>query len=160
MNKSTQIHALEIDEFSDDNYILLGIHTTLEEYKLAYFLNQQLKTQFKRAAYNLDFKNKNNDASFAVYEHENMVFSQFWFLINNQCVDTLSTSSIGFFKDHAVTSYLIPEKKKIDFFLKLEGDFDNSYVVKLIDKMTKIPQVITTYQIPPHSLKSKDFLIF
>ena len=39
-----QIHSLEINDFSDDNYTLIGIHSTLEEYKLAYLLNQKLKT--------------------------------------------------------------------------------------------------------------------
>ena len=39
-----QIHSLELDDFSDDNYTLIGIHSTLDEYKLAYVLNQKLET--------------------------------------------------------------------------------------------------------------------
>ena len=53
-----QIHSLELDDFSDDNYILIGIHSTLDEYKLAYVLNQKLETKFVKATYSLDFENK------------------------------------------------------------------------------------------------------
>lgn len=160
MNKFTQIHTLEIDDFSDDNYVLLGIHTALEEHKLAYLLNQCLETTFKRAAYDLDFENKNNNAFFAVYEYENSSFSEHWFLIKNQCVSALTTTTTGFFETNTVTSYLIPELKKVDFFLKLEGDFDNQYLLKIIDQISSINQVITSYQVFPDSLKSKEFLIF
>ncbi|MFT5761980.1 MAG: hypothetical protein ACI8WA_001104, partial [Polaribacter sp.] len=57
-----QVHSLELNDFSDNNYTLIGIHSTLEEYKLAYVLNQKLNTQFVRAEYSLDFENKNNNA--------------------------------------------------------------------------------------------------
>ena len=79
-----QIHSLELDDFSDDNYTLIGIHSTLDEYKLAYLLNQKLATRFSRAGYNLDFENKNNNASFSIYEFINTKFSHNWFLISNQ----------------------------------------------------------------------------
>ena len=78
-----QIHSLELNDFSDDNYTLIGIHSTLEEYKLAYLLNQKLNTRFVLANYSLDFQNKNNNAIFSIYEFINTKFSQSWFLISN-----------------------------------------------------------------------------
>jgi hypothetical protein len=56
--------------------------------------------------------------------------------------------------------YLIPEKKKVDYFLKLEGDFDYEYIAKTVDQINKINQVITSYTIDSNILKSKEFLIF
>mgnify|MGYP000728263480 FL=1 len=53
-----QIHSLELDDFSDNNYTLIGIHSTLEEYKLAYLLNQKMNTKFAKANFSLDFENK------------------------------------------------------------------------------------------------------
>jgi hypothetical protein len=155
-----QIHSLELDDFSDDNYTLIGIHSTLEEYKLAYLLNKQLKTKFVRANYNLDFENKNNNASFSIYEFLNKKFSHNWFLISNQYTNSSVGISTGLFQTNEITTYLIPEKKKVDFFLKLEGDFEYDFISKTVDEIKSINQVITSYTIDPNLLKSKDFLIF
>jgi hypothetical protein len=155
-----QIHSLELDDFSDDNYTLIGIHSTLEAYKLAYFLNQKLKTKFVRANYNLDFENKNNNASFSIHEFIDTKFSHNWFLISNQYTNNIEGVSSGLFETNEITLHLIPEKKKVDYFLKLEGDFDYEYIVKTIDLINKMNQVITSYTIDPNLLKSKEFLIF
>ena len=155
-----QIHSLELDDFSDDNYTLIGIHTTLDEYKLAYILNQKLETAFVKASYSLDFENKNNNASFPIYEFVNSKFSHSWFLISNQYKEKIEGVSIGLFDANEITTYLIPEKRKVDFFLKLEGDFDYEYIVKVVSEINTINQVITSYTIDPNILKSKEFLIF
>lgn len=155
-----QVHSLELNDFSDNNYTLIGIHSTLEEYKLAYVLNQKLNTQFVRAKYSLDFENKNNNATFSIYEFINTKFSQSWFLISNQFTNYLDGISTGLFPSNEITTYLIPEKKKVDFFLKLEGDFNFDYIAKKVEEINSINQVITSYKIDPNTLKSKDFLIF
>ncbi len=155
-----QVHSLELNDFSDNNYTLIGIHSTLEEYKLAYLLNQKINTRFVRAEYSLDFENKNNNATFSVYEFINTEFSQSWFLISNQYSNHLEETSTGLFKTNEITIYLIPEKKKVDFFLKLEGDFNYDYITKKVEEINSINQVITSYRIDPNTLKSKDFLIF
>ena len=155
-----QIHSLELDDFSDDNYTLIGIHSTLDEYKLAYILNQKLETTFVKANYSLDFENKNNNASFPIYEFINSKFSHSWFLISNQYKEKIKGVSLGLFDASEITTYLIPEKRKVDFFLKLEGDFDYEYIVKVVSEINTINQVITSYTIDPNILKSKEFLIF
>ena len=78
-----QVHSLGIEDFCEEEYALIGIHTTLEDYKLAYLLNQHLKTRFKKAAFNLDFENKNNNASFSIFEYTNLQYDFDWFLISN-----------------------------------------------------------------------------
>ena len=155
-----QIHSLELNDFSDNNYTLIGIHSTLEEYKLAYLLNQKINTRFVRAEYSLDFQNKKNNAAFSIYEFINPKFSQSWFLISNQFTNNLEVASLGLFPSNEITTYLIPEKKKVDFFLKLEGDFNYDYIIKKVEEINSINQVITSYKIDPNQLKSKDFLIF
>jgi len=155
-----QIHSLELDDFSDNTYTLIGIHTTLEEFKLAYSLNQKINTKFEKATYRLDFENKNNNASFSIYEHLNTKFSHNWFLIANQYKNQLQGIKTGLFSTGDVTTYLMPEKKKVDFFLKLEGVFESKFIVKTVNNINAIDQVITSYTINPMTLKSKDFLIF
>ena len=154
------VYALNIDEFSDNNYTLIGIHTVLSEYKLAYLLNLHLKVKFRRATYDLDFTKKNNQSSYAVYEYINKELDYDWYLISNVYKSTKTSISTGLFSESDTVMNLVPEKKKVDFFLKIEGDFDYEYIVKTIEKINQITQIITSYEIEVESLKSKEFLIF
>lgn len=153
------IFALELDDFSDDNYKLIGIHTTLEDYRLAFFLNKFLNAKFKRSPYNLDFKNKNYDASYSIFEYEeNAEIGAEWFLIAN--IFSAKLKSDGLFPESETKAYLIPEKKKVDYFLKIEGDCTYENASKLVEQIQQVPQVITAYIIETNTLKSKEFLIF
>ena len=62
-----QIHALELDDFSEEKYSLIGIHSTLEDYKLAYLLNKNLNTRFYKAKEDLEFVREKKKASFSIY---------------------------------------------------------------------------------------------
>ncbi len=154
------VYALNIDEFSGNDYALLGIHTVLSEYRLAYLLNLHLKVKFRRANFDLDFTKNKNQSSYAVYEYINKELDYNWYLISNVYKSTSTSILTGLFRESDTVVNLVPEKKKVDFFLKLEGDFDYEYIVKTIEKINRIPQIITSYKIEVESLKSKEFLIF
>jgi hypothetical protein len=155
-----QVHSLGIEDFCEEEYALIGIHTTLEDYKLAYLLNQHLKISFKKANFNLDFENKNNNASFSIFEYTNLQYDFDWFLISNSIKEEKATISNGLPLITETKTYLIPEKKNIDFFIKISGDIELELVRKTIQKIKEVNQIITSYQIDKNSLKSKDFLIF
>lgn len=153
-------YALNINEFSANDYALVGIHSVLNEYKLAYLLNKHLHVKFSKANYNLDFTQENNESSYSVYEYTDRELDYDWFLITNVYKSTRKTTSVSLFNESESITRLVPEKKKVDFFLKIEGDFDFEYIVKTIELINKIPQIITSYEVEVESLKSKDFLIF
>jgi hypothetical protein len=153
-------YALNINEFSTNDFALIAIHTVLSEYQLAYLLNKHLHIKFSKASYDLDFTQKKNQASYTVYEYTNTELDYDWFLIANVCKSTIKTASTNLFIESDSISRLIPEKKKVDFFLKIEGGFDFDYIVKTIEIINRIPQIITSYEVEVESLKSKDFLIF
>ncbi len=155
-----QVHSLNFDDFCEDNYTLLGIHTTLEDYKLAYLLNKELKTTFSRAAYDLDFEGKNSNASFPVYKFTDSKYDFDWFLISNIFSNNTNISSENVLFTSETKNYLIPEKKKVDFFLKITGDTNYADVQDALTKIKTIPEVITSYKIDLTTLKSKDSLIF
>jgi len=52
---------------------------------------------------------------------------------------------------------LIPEKREVDFFLKLEGDEKN---LKLLPGLLSIPKVTTAYRLETAKLKSRYNLIY
>lgn len=156
-----QVHSLVLDDFYKEEYSLIGIHTTLEDYKLAYLLNRQLKVNFKKSSFNLDFKNQKNNASFSIFNYTNPTFDFDWFLISNSAKDEEKPSPPNGLLLFAETkTYLIPEKKSIDFFIKIVGDVPVEFLSKTVQKIKEVHQIITSYQIDTNTLKSKDFLIF
>ncbi len=153
----TKIHKL-ICEIEHD-YILIGIHSVLEDYRLAYFLNKTFNISLKRKDKNIVFTNK--EGSFSNYDFEDQVNFSYWSLINNkQVIDVaVEEGNWNIFEEISKTHILIPEKKTTDYFLKIEGSFERSEIEELTNKINAIHRVMTTYRLDPETLKSKDFLI-
>ena len=123
-----QVYALEMDDFCEEPYSLIGIHSTLEDYKLAYLINQNLNTRFYKAIKDLEFKRDKKKASFSIYNYENTNECFDWFLIANSYRRENQTVSNELLLTSETKTYLIPEKKKVDFFLKICGDSEyNKY---------------------------------
>ena len=84
----------------------------------------------------------------------------------NKC-KTSSTNTIasgGLFDDEAskevITKFLIPEFKKVDFFLKIASEYETPPIRKLLMQLNEIDQVISAYTLEQQQIKSKDNLIF
>lgn len=152
--------VLTLDYENEHEYALIGIHTTLEDYRLAFYLNNALNIKLNREATDLDLGT--NKSSFSLYNYECKRSFSSWSLIANKHVFKANTQALTnyLFKENYQTAILIQEKKQIDYFLKIDSDFSNSEFEKIILKVTNIHSVITSYNINPKTLKSKDFLIF
>lgn len=144
----------------EDDYSLIGIHSTEEDYRLAYLLNNCLNFKLTRFKDNLDFKN--STSIFPLFEYKDEANFINYYLINNKYTElTDNQYKEGLFSgNYSTTSYLIPEKKKVDFFLKIEGCNKEDFIKKLVNDLNKINQIITSYSIELISLKSKENLIF
>ena len=155
-----QIHSLGFNDFYEDDFSLIGIHTTLEDYKLAYLLNKNLKINFIKSKENLNFEKIEKPSSFSTFNYYNKEYDSDWVLIANSSKRENQTESNELLLTTETKTYLIPEKKKVDFFIKVSGELGFDFVTKIIDKVKNIEQVITSYPIDKNTLKSKDFLIF
>jgi hypothetical protein len=155
-----QIHSLGFDAVCEEDYHLIGIHTTLEDYKLAYLLNKEIKTSFSRSNFNLDFTKNSAKTSYSLYNYTNTEYDFDWFLISNNYSEENMSLNKGSLFPSEIKNYLIPEKKNIDFFIKIVGELDSLSIEKITTKIKQIPQVITCYAVDYNTLKSKDFLIF
>ena len=155
-----QIHSLGFNDFYEDDFSLIGIHTTLEDYKLAYLLNKNLKINFIKSKENLNFEKTEKPSSFSIFNYYNKEYNSDWVLIANSSKRENQTESNELLLTTETKIYLIPEKKKVDFFIKVSGELGFDFVKKIIDKVKNIEQVITSYPIDKNTLKSKDFLIF
>jgi len=155
-----QIHSLTLDDFSSTDYFLVGIHAAMEDYRLAYLLNLHLHIKLKRSNFDLDSKHSNGSATYSLFEYNNTSTENNWFLISNRYKAKIKSKNLSLFSESQTFTYLIPEKKRVDYFLKLEGDFTSKTIEKTIEKINILPQIITSYTIKTNELKSKESLIF
>ena len=63
------LHKLLVDDYEDLNYSLLAVHCEMDDYRLAYLLNQNLNTQLSRTKEDLDFLT--SLATFSIFEWSN-----------------------------------------------------------------------------------------
>lgn len=151
--------VITLDYEYDHDYDLIGITSTLEDFRLAYFLNEDLQLNLVREPKDLDFSNKN--CSFSLYNYNCKKTYSSWSLLANRHVFVSNTKEVNnLFKEESKISYLINEKKEIDYFLKIIGELDTIQLKQLLVKIKKIKGVIAAYTVNPHKLKSKDFLIY
>lgn len=123
-------------------------------------MNKNLNTSFYKSKEDLKFENQQKNASFSIFNYSNTEYDFDWFLIANSSKRENQTESNELLLISETKAYLIPEKKKVDFFIKISGDLSFSFLSETVDKIKKIDQIITSYSIDKKTLKSKDFLIF
>jgi hypothetical protein len=159
------VHKLDLDEFDEIDYYLVAIHTTLEDYRLAYFINQNLPVNLSKSKEEILISIKEGDTQFSrfYFEDEDNFIS--WNLIQNKNEvvgqkeminqDLFSNSS----QQVATKVYLLPELKKVDYFLKIECD-DDLKIQEILKKLKTIKSLSTVYLVETETIKSKNNLIF
>lgn len=154
----SKIHCIDF-EF-DHDYTLIGIHSILDDYRIAYFLNNNLNIQLRRFKDDLDFHFRN--CSFPLFKFEDESAFTSWSLISNKHVFTENVMADGsnLFPEETKISYLIPEKKQIDYFIKINGLKDDAELSTTLFNINKINHIMASYAIDPMDLKSRDNLIF
>lgn len=159
------IHKLFIDDFEEADYQLIAIHTTLENYRVAYFINQNLPVLLHRNKKDILIGTDKQKTGFSNFHFEDNKKEIFWTLIENKKEVSLPQKSktITLFKEEhefSNTIYFLPEFKNIDFFLKIEGDENQININTIITKLNTIDQITTVYAVDKSRIKSKNNLIF
>ncbi len=157
------LHKLLFDDFNVDTYSLLAIHCTIEDYRVAYLLNKELQINLQRKAQDLDFKYTASSYSLYEWQDENQLTT--WNLVSNVCKKEeeglVSTGSLFDTPNKVLRTHnLIPEYRKVNYFLKIDNDGGFINERQIIQSIQNIPQIATVYSIDVAQLKSKDNLIF
>lgn len=159
------IHKLDLDEFDEIDYHLIAIHTTLEDYRLAYFINQHLPVNLSKSKEEILISIKEGETQFSrfYFDDENNFIS--WNLIQNknEVVGKKEIASQDLFSNSAqevaTKVFLLPELKKVDYFLKIESD-DDLQINEIVKKLKTIKSLSTVYVVDTETIKSKNNLIF
>ena len=150
------IYKLTTSDFESD-YALIAIHSQSEPYKLAYEINLKLNTSLEKSSFDISFKNK--VSVFDLYKHESEIYNTKLYLISNKSIEKENQAkSKLLFNDYSISSFLIPELKKAEFLMKIEGGGFN--IDSLLLKLNKIDSVVSCYRASINNVKSKYNLIF
>ncbi|SOC79222.1 hypothetical protein SAMN06296241_0742 [Salinimicrobium sediminis] len=158
-------HKLVLDEVFEQPYKLIAIHSSVEDYKLAYLLNKHLNLRLARSPKDIDLHMENDHVLFAHFFYEvQQKYCSYHLVSNITRRETMSGSgedSLLFGEHLAVKkSYLLPEFKQVDFLVKIEDELDAVSEKLVISRILEIQQVSTAYAIDFDRIKTKENLIF
>ncbi|CAM2844666.1 IPExxxVDY family protein [Flavobacterium frigoris] len=160
------IHKLDLGEFDEIDYHLIAIHTSLEDYRLAYFINQKLPINLGKSKDEVQINIKEGETKFSrfyYYDSENAIS---WNLIQNknevtqQKKDAIQNLFSNTTLEISTKVYLLPEFKKADYFLKIENTEDTMNLPKIKTILNTIDSISAIYTVDTNQIKSKNNLIF
>jgi hypothetical protein len=160
------IHKLNLGEFDEIDYHLIAIHTSLEDYRIAYFINQKLAINLGKSKDEVQINIKEGETKFSrfyYYDSENAIS---WNLIQNknevsqQKKDAVQNLFSNTVLEISTKVYLLPEFKKADYFLKIENTEDMMNVSQIRTILNTIDSISAVYTVDTNQIKSKNNLIF
>jgi hypothetical protein len=160
------IHKIFIEDFEEEDYHLIALHTSIEDYRLAYFLNRELGIELNKSKYDIPLQIKKVKTSFARFTFEDEKKLILWDLVQNknEIQNTENVSTIDLFSNtknsFTTSAYLLPEYNKVDFFIKIENAANEINIDDIISIISKIDAINLVYSIEKYKIKSKNNLIF
>lgn len=142
----------------DYEFILIGILATVPDYKLCWEMNKVLELILtkeddlelpvspltKANEPELNFKETQGTPYFSLHTFYDDVRHLNYTVVANK----------------SQTSLLIKEEQSVDFFLIIDGVYENDLSSHIVEQIRSMETVITAYEIDPNRLKSKQNLIF
>jgi hypothetical protein len=160
------IHKLDLGEFDEIDYYLIAIHTSLEDYRLAYFINQKLPVNLAKSNDEVQINIKEGETNFARFYYFDSENEISWNLIQNkneviqQKEETVQNLFSNTALEISTKVYLLPEFKKADYFLKIENGEDTVDVSEIKTTLSVIDNISAIYIVDTNQIKSKNNLIF
>lgn len=147
------------------DFKLLAIHTLLEDFRLAYFLNQSLGLGLNKNPEGIKITNREADIYFSRFSFEDTRNDVFWDLIENQNELRMKQTPTGqgLFAESgsfAAQGYLLPEFKKANFLLKIDDSGQSTNMARITKEIKNLNWISTAYSIDLDHIKSKNNLIF
>ena len=160
------LRKLSLGAFDEIDYNLIAIHTSLEDYRLAYFLNQRLGINLSKSANEIQISVKEGETNFSRFSYTVKETNIRWNLIqnNSEVIYSQNGEKLNLFfnvpMQMATKVFLLPEFKKVDYFLKIENNDEISSTTETQLLINTIENISTVYIIDVNQIKSKNNLIF
>jgi hypothetical protein len=160
------IHKLDLGEFDEIDYYLIAIHTSLEDYRLAYFINQKLPINLSKNENEIQINIKEGETKFSRFYYYDIDKALSWNLIQNknEVIQHKKDNSQNLFSNTTLEVltkvHLLPEFKKVDYFLKIDNCDETISVLDVMTLLNTIDNISTVYTVDTNKIKSKNNLIF
>ncbi|MDD2820373.1 MAG: IPExxxVDY family protein [Flavobacterium sp.] len=160
------IHKLDLGEFDEIDYYLIAIHTSLEDYRLAYFINQMLPINLSKNENEIQINIKEGETKFSRFYYYDIDKALSWNLIQNknEVIQHKKDNSQNLFSNTTLEVltkvHLLPEFKKVDYFLKIDNCDETISVSDVMTLLNTIDNISTVYTVDTNKIKSKNNLIF
>jgi hypothetical protein len=160
------IHRLDLDEFDEIDYYLMAIHTSLEDYRLAYFINKKLPINLSKSKNEIHAQTKDGETNFSRFYYYDTDKALSWNLIQNknEIISVRTNDFQNLFSNEkseiSTTIHLLPEFKKVDFFLKIDNSSEAINFSDIQQKLNTIESIAAIYAVDINKIKSKNNLIF
>jgi hypothetical protein len=160
------IHRLDLDEFDENDYYLMAIHTSLEDYRLAYFINKNLPINLSKSKNEIHAQTKEGETNFSRFYYYDTDKAISWNLIQNknEIISVRANDFQNLFSNEnsefSTTIHLLPEFKKVDFFLKIDNSSEAINFSEIQQKLNTIESIAAIYAVDINKIKSKNNLIF
>ncbi|WP_309642215.1 IPExxxVDY family protein [Flavobacterium sp.] len=157
---------LHLDEFDEVDYDLIAIHSSLEDFRLAYFINQNLPIILNKSKEEVGVIVKEGEAFFSKFTFDDAKNDLLWSLIQNKndILTNQKSTKQNLFLDTNMEIlrkvHLISELKKVDYFLKIENNNGTFLIEEIVSQLNKIERISAAYAVIPEKIKSKNNLIF
>lgn len=149
--------TLKLDIEYDFDFEVIGLVSSLAPYQLVWKLNQILGVDIvKNEDIVLDFKKKDVIISNYLFEEE---YSYIRILKNKSNENSVVVNPTSLF-DVGQSEYFLPELKKYDYIIQLEGSVNNQYSDVIIDKLNQLDNIQLVMPIDLDDIRDKDNLIF
>ena len=133
-----------INELSID-YKLVGLASSLKEYKLCYHLNNLLNCDFRKL----------NDQTFEPTDRSRVIqFSVF------KSGEEQDKNQFIVFSNKNLNEVLLPEISNFDYVIQIKGKYSEDEMSALMNGIKQFPEVVMTTEIPLKKIKSKDRLVY
>ena len=160
------IHKLDFGEFDEIDYSLIAIHSSLEDYRLAYFINQKLHVNLNKSIKEIQITVKEGETHFSRFHYYEKKKDISWDLIQNinEVIQQKKEDTQSLFSnldiEVAKKVYMLPEFKKVNYFLKIENSNESLNISEILSKLNTIDNIATIYIVDTNKIKSKNNLIF
>ncbi|TDD99823.1 IPExxxVDY family protein [Flavobacterium cellulosilyticum] len=160
------IHKLNFGEFDEIDYHLIAIHTSLEDYRLAYFINLNLSLNLSKNENEIQINIKEGETKFSRFYYKNIEKGVSWNLLQNknEVLELKKEINQNLFSNISLEVstkvFLLPEYKKVDYFLKIENLDEEMSLDEIQSKLNAINNISTAYMVETNIIKSKYNLIF
>lgn len=151
--------VLDIEEM-DEPGCLIALYSTIDIFRVAYLINQELGLSLKRTENDVEFVHSDAVAFYPLYHYfDEKKLIDFYLVTNKAKIksDETITPGVLFENDRGYDTFLVPERKNADYFLKIEGTED---VQDVLQEIKKINLISATFSVDIGKLQSYKNLIF